>query len=254
MHLLNRILEALLLPPFGPLLWIAVGLVLAGRRPRLGRAIAGSAVILAMALMMPITVGALLAPLEDVPALRPDDLAGADAIVILGGGRRSPAVEYDGETVNRLTLERLRYGARLARFSGLPVLVSGGVADEHHQSEARLMQLALAEDFGVDARWVEEQSVNTRENARYSAAILGREGISHVILVTHAAHMPRARRHFERAGLRVTPAPTGFQGGAGLEDGLLAWLPGQGSSYSGWYATHEWVGLLQQRLAALTGG
>ena len=115
------------------------------------------------------------------------------------------------------------------------------------------MQQTLAEDFGVDVHWVEERSINTGENAGYSAAILKREGISHVVLVTHAAHMPRARRHFEGVGLRVTPAPTGFQRGLGLEDGWLAWLPGQSSSYAGWYATHEWVGLLQQRLVTLFG-
>ena len=45
--------------------------------------------------------------------------AGADAIVILSGGLRDYAPEYGGSTVNRITLERVRYGARLARVEAV---------------------------------------------------------------------------------------------------------------------------------------
>ena len=51
----------------------------------------------------------------------------AQAIVILGGGVRRNAPEYGGDTVGRLTLDRVRYGAFVARATGLPVLVTGGV-------------------------------------------------------------------------------------------------------------------------------
>ena len=46
--------------------------------------------------------------------------------MILGGGLRRSAPEYGGDTLGRLTLERLRYGAMLAKRTGLPVMVSGG--------------------------------------------------------------------------------------------------------------------------------
>jgi hypothetical protein len=54
---------------------------------------------------------------------RPVDQATArnpDAIVILGGGVRSEAIEYGGETLGRLTPERVRYGAHLTRQTGPP--------------------------------------------------------------------------------------------------------------------------------------
>ncbi|MFI4981744.1 MAG: YdcF family protein [Nevskiales bacterium] len=253
MYLLNRLLEAALLPPLGPVLWIAIGLALSRIRPRLGTAVAWTGVVVALALMTPITVGVLLAPLEATPVFDPARPDGARAIVILGGGMRRFAPDFDGETTNRLTLERVRYGARLARVTGLPVLVSGGVGGAP-PSEAKVMQQALAQDFGINARWLEEQSRNTAENARYSAAILKREGIAHIVLVTHAAHMPRARAYFEAAGLKVTPAPTAFLGGPGYGDGFLAWLPSGNCAYAGWYAVHEWAGLLQQRFLPLPAG
>lgn len=254
MFLLNRLLEAILLPPFGPILWIVLGLALLGKRPRLGRTLAWTGVTVSVALMSPLTVGVLLAPLEAAPVLQPEGLRGVGAIVILGGGRRAYAPDFDGETVNRLTLERLRYGARLARSTGLPVLVSGGVASAEFRSEASLMQQTLIEDFGIEPRWLEERSVNTGENARYSAALLKHDGIDSVVLVTHAAHMLRAQRYFEAAGLKVMPAPTGFQSGPGFDFDLLpGWLPSGNSAYAGWYAAHEWAGLLQQRIRALTG-
>ena len=61
-----------------------------------------------------------------VPSVRPRSGAHAKAVVILGGGVRRNAPEYGGDTLATLTLERVRYGARVARLTGLPVLVSGG--------------------------------------------------------------------------------------------------------------------------------
>ncbi|WP_341648475.1 YdcF family protein [Thauera humireducens] len=103
----------------------------------------------------------------------------------------------------------MRYGARLARTTGLPLLVSGGgIGNE--TAEAVLMKSALEEDFGLTVRWAEARSRDTRENALFSAQILREADVRHVLLVTHAMHMPRAQAAFESAGLIVTPAPTGW--------------------------------------------
>lgn len=68
---------------------------------------------------------------------------------------------------------------------------------------------------------------NTAEESRAVAALVPR-GAS-VVLVTSAFHMPRARRLFERQGLRVLPYPVDFQAsgawaGSPLRD-PLNWLP-----------------------------
>ncbi|MBL0039413.1 MAG: hypothetical protein IPP36_13670 [Nitrosomonadales bacterium] len=46
--------------------------------------------------------------------------------VILGGGIRPNALEYSGDINRRLTLERVRYGARVAKGCRVAVLVAGG--------------------------------------------------------------------------------------------------------------------------------
>ncbi|RKZ35880.1 MAG: YdcF family protein, partial [Gammaproteobacteria bacterium] len=111
---------------------------------------------------------ALVNGLETVPVLTEPDLVRQQpqAIVVLGGGRYSDAPEYGGDTVARGTLERLRYGARLHRQTGLPLLVTGGRVYGETTAEATLMKSVLTDEFGVGVKWAENESRNTFENAR----------------------------------------------------------------------------------------
>ena len=249
---LKKGVALLLLPPLLPLLPIALGLLLLRRRRRAGLALAWGGVALNLLLVQPVSVGWLLDGLEAEHALEPARAREAQAIVILGAGKRSFAPEYGGETINRLALERLRYGARLARATGLPVVVAGG-APSGETPEASLMEAALEKDFGVTARWVERASRDTRQNAAFAAVPLHAAGIERILLVTHAAHMPRAQAEFGAQGLQVIPAPTGWLGGGedGSEGGtrLSHLLPSQNSAYAGWFALHEWLGLAAYRLS-----
>lgn len=245
MLLIKKILSVLLLPPLLPLLIIAAGLLLLRRKPRLGRSLAWGGVLLSLFLITPVSVNLLTAPLENMPTLDKADLASGEAIVILGGGHRRYMPEYGAPTPNRLTLERLRFGATLARYSGLPVLVSGGGPTEI-QSEAALMAESLRTDFGVKPRWLEFQSLDTEGNAYFSAAMLKAAGIRRIVLVTHAAHMRRALREFESQGLAVIPAPTGFFSERTVGERFLDYLPGPTAAQAGWYALHEWLGLVAQ--------
>jgi len=61
------------------------------------------------------------------------------------------------------------------------------------------------------ALWLEDGSRNTYENAGETRRLLAERGITEIILVTSAMHMPRSVRLFERQGLRVIPAPTDYQ-------------------------------------------
>ncbi|THF60235.1 YdcF family protein [Pseudothauera rhizosphaerae] len=244
----KKIVAAAIVPPLGPLLVIALGLALLRRRPRLGKALAWGGLVLNLLLVTPASVGLLLRPLEDTPPVTDEQLARAEAIVVVGAGKRIHAPEYGGETLNRLALERLRYAAVLARRSGLPVLVSGG-APTGTTPEANLMRDVLEREFGVPVRWVERASLDTRDNARYSAVHLQAAGVRRIALVTHAAHMPRSRAEFEAAGLEVIPAPTAWLGGRGANELVFDFLPGASSAYAGWYAVHEWVGRLAYRFS-----
>jgi uncharacterized SAM-binding protein YcdF (DUF218 family) len=75
---------------------------------------------------------------------------------------------------------------------------------------AELLAATLSQDYGIRSRWLESESTNTAENAIFSSRILKQEGISRIVLVTHAWHLQRARAAFMANGMSVTPAPTAF--------------------------------------------
>jgi uncharacterized SAM-binding protein YcdF (DUF218 family) len=121
--------------------------------------------------------------------------------------------QYQNQDVSKEAMERLRMGARLAKITHRPILVTGGSPDRSRQedlSEGQLMAKVLKDELGVTVTWVEQQSTTTQENAKYSANILRKEGIQTIYLVTHFWHMPRAQAIFEKQGLRVLPIPIGF--------------------------------------------
>jgi uncharacterized SAM-binding protein YcdF (DUF218 family) len=209
------------------------------RGPRVGRALAVTGVAGLLVLAMPI-VAELLTRLVDTST--PFDVQAArsaKAIVILGGGVRRDAPEYGGDTLATLTLERVRYGARVARQTGLPVLVSGGSV-LGGEPEAKLMASSLEREFGVPVRWIEARSRTTRENAVFSAATLKREGIDRVVLVTHAFDTRRAVAEFEAQGLSVVLAPTGgYDTSDDDERDIFDYLPSMGGLTRSYYATYE---------------
>lgn len=240
--LATNIAAAFLLPPLNGLVVVFLGWLAIRGRPRLARLLVGTGLILLWVQALPAVGNALLRTLESTPL----DLAqagSAQAIVVLGAGRYRDAPEYGGDTAGTEALARLRYAATLQRATGLPVLVTGGRPDGPGLSEGETMRRILVEEFGVPVRWVEEASINTLENARLSAELLRAGDVSRVLLVTHAWHMPRARRAFEAAGVAVLPAPTLFQRQPLTP---LDFLP---RSYRDTRtALHEWIGIFWYRL------
>ena len=188
--------------------------------------------------------------LEPVLASSPRALAPAEAIVVLTAGRIRHSPEYGGRTMpDYIALERITYGAHLARATGLPLLVSGGLlADDDGEALAAGMKRVFEDGFGLPVRWSEANSRNTAQNATLSAAMLRRDGVSSVILVTDAMHMRRARRAFERAGLVVTPAPTFYVESAPFDPTRL--MPTVENLRRSHYALYEWFGLAWYWLAA----
>jgi len=244
---LKDIAKALVLPPGGLLLVAILGLALLGRRPRAGRWLAWLGVLGLMVLSLPVVSGWLARLyVGDLAALDLRRVGEAQAIVILGSGVRRQAAEYGGAAPGRYTLERLRYGARLARDTHLPVLVAGG-AVHSRPTEAEVMRATLQQDYGVTARWVENRSRNTHENAQRTADILLPLDIRAVLLVAHAVDMRRAEAEFVAAGLRPIPAPIDIP--SGDDDAGGAWLPSIGALGESWRVTYEAAGDLVRRLS-----
>ncbi len=72
------------------------------------------------------------------------------------------------------------------------------------------MNMVLKQELGIQARWLEEESNTTQENALQSAKILNQESIKTIYLVIHFWHIPRAKAQFEKQGLKVIEVPLGF--------------------------------------------
>ncbi len=245
--LLKKIAEAIFLSPLLPFIMIAHGLLSLHWRPRRGLLYCWSGLLILLFFSTPVTVDWVAKGLENFPPVTTKQLKTAQAIVILGGGERGYAREYGGPVPDRVTLERLRYAARLAKESGLPVLVSGG-APRGMQPEATLMAQSLRQDFGIQTRWLEQQSLDTADNAYFSAQILKDAGIARIALVTTALHMRRAVFAFRHEGLSVIPAPTAFISDEPPEKMITDYLPGAASADDGWAVVHEWVGILVQQV------
>jgi uncharacterized SAM-binding protein YcdF (DUF218 family) len=206
--------ELLLLPPFNLSFVCLIGVLLVNRGYQLGSALICFSIVANIAIGLPLW-GYLQGDDETSIAYQTPNFEGADAIVILGGGRRLYAPEYAlGETVSSGTLERLRYGAKIATETGLPILVSGGKPSSGlttgQYSEATLMAGVLEDEFSLPVNWIERESEDTLGNARFTAPILRLQGLSNIILVTHFSHMDRAKMAFESQDLKVIAAATGW--------------------------------------------
>ena len=236
--LMGRLIGGLLLPPAGPIVLILLSLLLLLFRRRWAAGlffVAGFGGLIAVSL--PPVARSLVAGLQDFPVVDFNQLPSApQAVVVLGGGVYPHQLDYGGHTVSSATLERLRYASRLAKAADLPVLVSGG------KPEAGLMAAALQQDFAVTARWQENASRNTAENAIFSARLLKAQGVQNIFLVTHAWHLPRAVVQFREAGLQVTPAPT-LVSARRVDTGVLPWwVPTAEALWYSRLALHEYLG------------
>ncbi len=240
--LAKEILRAFFLPPGLFILLLIPGLLC--WRSVTGKLLALLATTLLYALATPFVAGWLMLQVEAPPLTR--FVTGQiDAIVCLGGGKRFGAYDMPhGETINNVTLARLRLAARLQHQTGKPLLVSGG-APVGGIPEADLMREALEQDFRTPVRWVENRSNDTRDNATLSAALLLPKQ-RHILLITSANHMPRALRAFEAAGFKVSAAPTDFTNRE--PQSARSFLPNTSALYSSSIALREWSGALWYRL------
>ena len=245
---IRYILKQLLMPPGILLLLMLLGWWLRRRFPRLAGVCFvtgfGGLWLMSLPAVMQWSAGLL----EREPALEEARWATlaqrADAIVILGAGREQNDPGWGGaDQPGLMALERLRYAARLARASGLPMAATGGLHYGQPPSEAALMADAMKRDYGLDIRWLEEQSRTTWENAVLSADLLQPQGVRRVVLVTQAWHMPRARWSFEQAGFEVISAPMGYLS-AGYVRPLGGWLPESRVIWQSGQLLNEAIGLL----------
>jgi uncharacterized SAM-binding protein YcdF (DUF218 family) len=203
---LSKLLDLLLAPLSWGLLLVTVGLLLRRRRARLS---VGLQVLGLLALYVfstePVANG-LQRWVEAgaVSTYRPDEVY--DAVIVLGGMVDADATERSGLPEYTLAVERILRGFELVREGrARQLLISGGTLDTRPgalvEAEILAKQLRL---WGIPPERivVEERSRNTRENALESERLIREKGWTKLLLVTSAAHMPRAQGTFQAVGLK----------------------------------------------------
>lgn len=241
----------LILPPGALLFTLFLGIFLHSRRPNFGMSLIVLSALALYALSTPLVSYHLAASIESKTALGSNSLNDEQlgAVVILGGGRRSQAPEYQGEdTVSEAALARLRYGAEIHQQTALPILVTGGTVLSDGKPEGELMAQVLESCYGISDVWIESSSADTYQNALFTKEFLEKESINKVVLVTHAIHMPRALSAFKHVGIEVLPAPMGHRTGHEIGYIFRDFLPNAGSLAATSASLHELIGQVWYRL------
>jgi uncharacterized SAM-binding protein YcdF (DUF218 family) len=250
-------LSSLFDPVFVLLLAAGVGLWLSrgstagrARAAQLGRALAWGAWLALWLLATPWVANLLGRALGVKPRDLRADLAATPperrALIVLSAGIN--AEEFGEPAMERLSapaLERCLGAARVYRdYGGFGWVIVSGRDPELAPGELAGGMADLLVELGVPRSrlLLETESLDTRENALYSARMVRARPVDRVVVVTSAIHMRRAVRVFERAGLAVLPSPVKFQ--APPPRGLEGVIPSSISLLRSHRVVHEVLGLL----------
>ena len=247
-------IAGLILPAANVFFLISVAGVIAlfTRYARLGRKVLAG-VIVAYFLCGFGPLGAILIrPLEDRFPRPSDAMAAPSGIIVLGGALKAEltnargvfALSDGGGRMTQAAILALRYpGARVV-FSGTTTGLVAGEADEAQDAKNFLTSLGVA----ASRVFLEQRSRNTDENALFTRHLINPKPQERWLLVTSAAHVPRAVGSFRHEGFEVIAYPTDYRTEGKVSD---FWefrnepLEGIGMLNA---AIHEWLGLIAYRL------
>lgn len=250
---LSKLLPVVVYPLGLSMTLLAAGAVFAtARRPAIGRALAGTAIALLWVCSSPVFAGWLLGALErQYPARALADTPEAEVVIVLGGAIGQPVpprVDIDLTAAS----DRVLHASRLYRAGkARRVVVAAGNIPwiRSVKPEAELIRDLLVE-WGVPSNAIEilGGSRNTYENAVEVRDYRARRNFQSALLVTSAAHMPRAMAVFRRLGIPVTASTTDVEVTDALATDLMAWLPDAGALAVTTAAVKEWVGIGAYRM------
>jgi uncharacterized SAM-binding protein YcdF (DUF218 family) len=239
-----------------PLAWsllLGLAAALLRRRPRWAWSLAAAAVAVLLAFSSDAVADAIQRAAERGAAstYRPDLVY--DAVVVLGGIVDPAASRATGDAELTGAADRLLRGFEVFRAGrARNVVVSAGlvfpVAGDVPEADRLAGRLAR---WGVPPAQIvaEASSRNTRENAIEIGRLAAARGWRTLLLVTSAAHVPRALGCFRAVGLSPDVLPVDFRAGDGRG---RSWLPQAGALAKSTRAIHELAGRAAYRLAGYT--
>ncbi|MDD2367782.1 MAG: ElyC/SanA/YdcF family protein [Sulfuricurvum sp.] len=167
-------------------------------------------------------------------------------IHVLGSGHiTNPTIPLESE-IEPPSLIRDIEGITLYKQNpGIKLIFSGYAKNDPVSNARKNAQLAIALGVNPADIILLETPKDTYEEAIAVKKIIG---ITPVILVTSASHMPRANALFHKAGINTIPAPTDFL--VKKEEDLFQ-LPSAGGLMRSERAFHEYLGLVWGRLSGI---
>jgi uncharacterized SAM-binding protein YcdF (DUF218 family) len=249
---LSKLLDWLLEPLSWTLLLLVAAALLRGRgRLAGGLAALGVAMLVAFS-MHPVSDAIMRATERGARSTFREDVV-YDAVVVLGGMVDDAASRASGETELRGQVDRLVRGFELARAGrARHVVVSAGLISPQPgdiAEGARLAEKLAAWGIPEDRIVAETASRNTRENAVEVSRIAAARGWRTLLVVTSAAHLPRAQGCFRAVGLDPDVLPVDFRGGDGRG---RSYLPRAGALAKSTDALRELAGRVVYRVAGYT--
>jgi uncharacterized SAM-binding protein YcdF (DUF218 family) len=239
-----------------PLAWslvLGAAAVLLRRRPRAAWTLGAAGVAVLLAFSSSPVADAIQRAAERGArsTFRPDVVY--DAVIVLGGMVDNDATRASGTPELTEAADRIVRGFEIVRAGrARNVIVSAGLVYPvpGDVPEADLLAAMLAR-WGVPPGQIvtEAASRNTRENAIEVGRVASARGWKSLLLVTSAAHVPRALGCFRAVGLEPDVLPVDFRAGDGRG---RSWLPQAASLLKSTRALHELAGRVAYRLAGYT--
>ena len=171
-------------------------------------------------------------------------LLGAGTVRVGDGGPVEASVFAYGRINKAVAL----YRACKAADRDCQLEVSGGDARGLGTSEADIYGVVI-QQLGVAPAdlLLESQSMNTWQNAKFSARLLQGESADRVLLVSSGSHLRRGMLYFSHFGIRATPVRADYVSGE------LSWLPLSYNFTMADLALHEYAGIARYHVYNVMG-
>jgi uncharacterized SAM-binding protein YcdF (DUF218 family) len=166
------------------------------------------------------------------------------AIVLLGGGTEeipgAPGPEVSMLAYGRLVKAFEVYKTCKLQAVDCVVIITGGDASRHGASEAAVYAARLTElGVGREDIVLEQRSLNTWQNAQFTAALLKTRAVDQVFLISSGIHLHRAVLYFEHFGVQAQPVRADYLGAT------MTLIPQAYNFLLTDLALHEYAGVLR---------
>ncbi|WP_198509683.1 YdcF family protein [Serratia marcescens] len=175
-----------------------------------------------------------------------------NAIVLLGAGTERIAtinsIEPGTFSYPRIVESVALYNSCIKTKADCKVIVSGGDAKQTGLPEAVVYQQTLLR-LGIDVAdvFIENDSMNTWQNAQFTGTLLRRYNADRVLLVSSGIHLRRSIMYFAHFGVIATAVRAEYLGA------ILSPLPLSYNFAVTDFALHEYVGIIRYRVYKILG-